>query len=71
MLEQSNTQSNITKWIYGVPASFTPGTARLSAQLYSLYGKSSSGVLSNYNVTVTVGNTTSSEYISSIPARTG
>ncbi|KAE9963925.1 hypothetical protein EG328_010948 [Venturia inaequalis] len=63
---QSNIVSNITKYFTTVPKTLTPGAATLSAQLYSLYGASSSGVLSNYNVSITVANTTSTEYVSSL-----
>ncbi|KAF2418258.1 hypothetical protein EJ08DRAFT_739190 [Tothia fuscella] len=62
--EQSNTLYNITKWT-GLPASTPKGEATLSASLFSLYGASKSPTLSNYAVKVTIGDSTSSNYVSS------
>ncbi|KAK7553672.1 hypothetical protein IWX49DRAFT_221460 [Phyllosticta citricarpa] len=48
-----------------LPKDAPTGEQIFGASLYSLYGASSSPVVSNFNVTVTVGNETSSDYVSS------
>ncbi|QDS76776.1 hypothetical protein FKW77_002006 [Venturia effusa] len=63
--EKSNTLTNITVAIDPVPQSIALGAATLSATLYSLYGTSSSAVLTNFAVAVAIANVTSSEYVSS------
>jgi len=62
--EQSNTLTNIPKWTT-LPASTGQGPATLSASLFSLYGAASGPTLSNYNVSVTIGDATSTTYVSS------
>jgi len=65
-IEQSNQLNNFTKWVQ-LPASVQRGQAVISASLFSLYGASSVPTLSNYNVTVTIGDFTSSDYVGSRP----
>lgn len=48
-----------------VSESFAKGEATIAASLMSLYGASSAPTLGEWNVTVTVGDATSEEYISS------
>jgi len=62
--EQSNTLTNITKWV-DVPSSTQTGPATIGAGLFSLYGAGSSTTISNYDVQVTVGDSTSTTYKSS------
>ncbi|KAK2030744.1 hypothetical protein LX32DRAFT_692165 [Colletotrichum zoysiae] len=62
--EKSNTINNLTQAVT-IPQSLVAGKYVFAAGLYSLYGASSSATLSNYNVTITVGNTTSDSYVSS------
>jgi len=62
--EQSNQITNITKWTT-LPASTPKGAATLSAGLFSLYGAVYSPTLSNYAVNVTIGDSTSTNYVSS------
>jgi hypothetical protein len=62
--EQSNTLTNITKWV-DVPSSTQQGPATIAAGLFSLYGASSSTTISNYEVSVNVGSSTSTTYKSS------
>jgi len=64
--EQSNV-ANFTKWVT-LPASTPLGESTLSASLFSLYGASSSATLSNYDVQVTIGDSTSTNYVSSTQA---
>jgi hypothetical protein len=63
--EQSNTVTNIPKWTT-LPASIGKGPATISASLFSLYGAASGPTLSNYNVSVTIGDATSTTYVSSL-----
>ncbi|KAM4062188.1 hypothetical protein HRG_009035 [Hirsutella rhossiliensis] len=63
---QSNQLGNIKKWIT-IPPSAPRGQGVVTASLMSLYGVSHSPVLSNYNVTVTFGDQTSNNYVSSQP----
>ncbi|EXF83663.1 hypothetical protein CFIO01_00805 [Colletotrichum fioriniae PJ7] len=62
--EKSNVLDNITETVT-IPADLAAGKYVVSAGLYSLYGASSSSTLSNYNVTITVGNATSENYVGS------
>ncbi|KAK1584905.1 uncharacterized protein LY79DRAFT_705044 [Colletotrichum navitas] len=62
--DKSNTVENITQSVT-VPAGLAAGQYVFAAGLYSLYGASSSTTLSNYNVTITVGDATSDSYVSS------
>ncbi|TDZ61509.1 hypothetical protein CTRI78_v004327 [Colletotrichum trifolii] len=62
--EQSNVPNNITEPIT-IPESLVPGKYVIAASLFSLYGASSSPTVSNYNVTVNVGNETSTTYVRS------
>jgi hypothetical protein len=54
----------IPKWTT-LPASTAMGPATISAELFSLYGAAYGGVLSNYNVSITVGDSTSTTYVNS------
>ncbi|KAK1994595.1 hypothetical protein LX36DRAFT_197894 [Colletotrichum falcatum] len=62
--EKSNSDVNLTQALT-IPPGLVAGEYVLAAGLYSLYGASSSATLSNYNVTIFVGNTTSASYVSS------
>ncbi|KAF9876406.1 hypothetical protein CkaCkLH20_06349 [Colletotrichum karsti] len=62
--EKSNVLDNITETVT-IPAGLEPGKYVIAAGLYSLYGASSGPTLSNYNVTVTVGDATSTNYVGS------
>ncbi|KAK2044223.1 hypothetical protein LZ31DRAFT_542048 [Colletotrichum somersetense] len=62
--EKSNTINNLTQAVT-IPEGLVAGKYVFAAGLYSLYGASSSTTLSNYNVTITVGNTTCDSYVSS------
>ena len=64
--EQSNVLYNITKWVT-LPASVGKGPSLITASLFSLFGAASAPTLSNYNVSITVGDFTSSNYVSSKP----
>lgn len=55
----------MTKWV-NVPSTLPKGQATLSGSLYSLYGAAASQTLSNYNVSITVGDATSTHYVSSV-----
>jgi len=61
---QSNVVTPIPKWTT-LPASTPTGPATLSAELFSLYGAVYGGTLNNYNVSITVGDHTSTTYVSS------
>lgn len=63
--EQSNVLYNITKWV-PVPASLPKGPAVLAASLQSLWGAGSYPALSFYDVDVTIGDYTSTNYVSSL-----
>ena len=62
--EQSNVLYNITKWTT-LPASTPMGDATLTASLMSLYGAAKVPTLESFSVHITVGQTTSTNYISS------
>jgi hypothetical protein len=49
-----------------LPADAPKGPAVITASLMSLYGAAASPTLTNYNVTVTFGDATSTNYVSSI-----
>ena len=55
---------NITKWTT-LPSGTPMGEATLSASLMSLYGAVYGPTLDYFNVSITVGETTSTNYISS------
>jgi len=55
---------NITKWTT-LPAGTPMGKATLSASLMSLYGVANGPTLDYFNVSITIGKTTSTNYISS------
>ncbi|KAF3810029.1 hypothetical protein GCG54_00002478 [Colletotrichum gloeosporioides] len=63
-IEKSNVLDNITETVT-IPAELAAGTYVVSAGVYSLYGASSSTTLTNYNVTITVGDATSENYVGS------
>lgn len=56
---------NVTKWV-NVPSGIAKGPATFAASLYSLYGAAASPTFSNYNISVTVGDATSTHYVSSL-----
>ncbi|KAJ0347649.1 hypothetical protein COL154_011129 [Colletotrichum chrysophilum] len=62
--EKSNVLDNITETVT-IPGELAAGTYVVSAGVYSLYGASSSTTLTNYNVTITVGDATSENYVGS------
>ncbi|KND91591.1 hypothetical protein TOPH_03782 [Tolypocladium ophioglossoides CBS 100239] len=62
--DQSNQMNDFKKWIT-IPASVPKGRGIVTASLTSLYGAVAMPVLSNYNVTITFGDVTSSNYVSS------
>ncbi|KAI8292845.1 hypothetical protein K4K56_005798 [Colletotrichum sp. SAR 10_98] len=62
--EKSNVLDNITETVT-IPADLAAGTYVVSAGVYSLYGASSSTTLTNYNVTITVGDATRENYVGS------
>jgi len=62
--EQSNVVTPIPKWTT-LPAGTPTGPATLAADLFSLYGAANGGVLNNYNVSITVGDSTSTTYVTS------
>ncbi|KAL6864279.1 hypothetical protein J3F83DRAFT_716061 [Trichoderma novae-zelandiae] len=57
----SNVMGNITQYIT-IPASAAKGEALVSASVMSLYGAVYGPTLTNFNVSVTVGDSTSSVY---------
>ncbi|KAK2009741.1 hypothetical protein LZ32DRAFT_608159 [Colletotrichum eremochloae] len=62
--EKSNVANNLTQTV-PIPENTVAGKYVVSAGLYSLYGASSTPTLSTYNVTILVGNETSTSYVSS------
>lgn len=60
----SNSLDNITFPIV-IPGNIPKGESVFAASLFSLYGASTSPTLTNYNVSITVGDTTSGDYVSS------
>jgi len=56
---------NVTKWTT-LPAGTPMGPATLSASLMSLVGAAKAPILDSFNVSITVGQTTSTNYVSSI-----
>lgn len=56
---------NFTKWVH-VPAETPKGEAKIAASLHSLYGAGRLPTLSLYNVDVSVGDHTSTNYVSSL-----
>lgn len=65
LLENSNIIGNITANVT-VPTSRPEGSATITAALFSLYGVSLTGSMEYFAVNVTVGNETSSEYVTSV-----
>ncbi|KAF8417922.1 hypothetical protein EV426DRAFT_620892 [Tirmania nivea] len=62
--EQSNILTNITKW---VPlTNIGKGPARVTAAITSLWGAAAFPQITTYNVSVTVGDYTSNNYVSSL-----
>ncbi len=64
--EQSNQLNSFSKWVT-VPSDAAKGPVVISASLMSLYGAVNGPTLTNYNVTVTFGDATSTNYVSSSP----
>ena len=56
---------NVTKWV-DVPAGIQEGPATFAAAVYSLYGAANGPTLTNYNISITVGGATSTNYVSSL-----
>ena len=56
---------NVTKWV-NVPSGIATGPATFAASLYSLIGAANSPTFSNYNIPITVGDATSTNYVSSV-----
>jgi len=50
-----------------VPANIPKGQGHITASLFSLYGAVASPTLTNYNVSVTFGDATSTNYVASQP----
>ncbi|KAK6537579.1 hypothetical protein TWF694_011761 [Orbilia ellipsospora] len=63
---QSNVLYRIPKWTT-IPSSLTKGTWTYAATFFSLYGAGAAPTLVTYNVTITVGDTTSTSYVTSKP----
>lgn len=64
IVDKSNRLENLTETIT-FPDNLEDGKYVLSASLMSLYGASSSPTLTNYNVTISIGDETSEDYVSS------
>ena len=64
LLDKSNILENITETIT-FPDNLENGEYVVSASLMSLYGASSSPTLTDYNVTISIGDETSEDYVSS------
>ncbi|KAF2665770.1 secreted protein NIS1 [Microthyrium microscopicum] len=62
--EQSNVLGNITKWVT-LPNNTPAGKAVISASFFSLYGAGAAPTIETHNVTITVGDSTSTTYVSS------
>ncbi|KAK4085539.1 uncharacterized protein Triagg1_529 [Trichoderma aggressivum f. europaeum] len=62
--DESNVTYNITRHIT-IPASAPKGDALISASLYSLYGATYGPTITNFNVSVTIGEYTSPTFKSS------
>lgn len=56
---------NVTKWV-NVPNTLQEGPATFAASVYSLYGAANGPTLTNYNVSINVGASTSTNYVSSL-----
>jgi len=63
--EQSNVLYNITKWV-PLPATIGFGDVTVSTAITSLWGAAAFPQISTYNVSVTVGDHTSNNYVSSL-----
>ncbi|KAH7061555.1 hypothetical protein B0J12DRAFT_695701 [Macrophomina phaseolina] len=61
----SNQRQNLNLTVT-MPSSIAKGEQVFYAALYSLYGASAGPTISTFNVTTTVGDVTSSEYVSSL-----
>ena len=62
--DHSNTLQNIS-YAMTMPASTTTGQAKFAAALLSLYGVASDPTITSFNVSVTIGDSTSSNLVSS------
>ncbi|CAM1510380.1 Fc.00g007150.m01.CDS01 [Cosmosporella sp. VM-42] len=65
--DESNQLHNFTKEITIPKSTANKGPGIVSASLMSLYGAAESPTLTNYNVSVTFGDKTSTKYKSSLP----
>jgi necrosis-inducing secreted protein 1 len=63
--KRSNVKQPIQKLVT-MPSHFPEGEATVSFQAYSLYGATASGTLMTYNVSVTIGNSTSDTYVTDL-----
>ncbi|EPS45336.1 hypothetical protein H072_712 [Dactylellina haptotyla CBS 200.50] len=63
---QSNVLYRIPKWT-SIPATIPKGNATYTAAVFSLYGAADAQTLTSYNVTVAIGDTTSTTYVTSSP----
>ncbi|KAF4313884.1 putative secreted protein nis1 [Botryosphaeria dothidea] len=63
--ELSNQRQNLNLTVK-MPDSIAKGEQVFYAALYSLYGASSGPTISNFNVTTTIGDVTSDDYVSSL-----
>jgi Nis1 family len=64
--EQSNVVQPIPKWVT-MSSTVQQGQAIVSAAVFSLYGAADAQTLTTYNVTVTIGDATSTNYVTSSP----
>jgi hypothetical protein len=64
--QQSNVVQPIPKWVT-MPSNIQNGQATLSGAVFSLYGAADAQTLTTYNVTVTIGDATSTNYVTSQP----
>ncbi|KAF3917325.1 hypothetical protein ABW21_db0200192 [Orbilia brochopaga] len=63
---QSNTLGGIPKWTF-IPAGIPQGPATYIATFYSLFGAAYGPTLTSWNVTITIGDRTSTNYVTSSP----
>lgn len=62
--QQSNVLGGIPKWTT-LPASVAKGQATYTATFYSLFGAAAAPTLTSFNVTINVGDQTSTDYVTS------
>ncbi|RVD89844.1 uncharacterized protein DFL_000834 [Arthrobotrys flagrans] len=64
--EKSNIVTRIPHWT-SIPSTTPKGKATYTAAIFSLYGAADTQTLVTYNVTVTIGDKTSTNYVTSKP----